>query len=306
MGGLHFAWNVFMLWENLKVDSRDKKTKRASEWMFHCLAYLGGDWNVGRLVSYIKSWPKEGGMPRAVTGLDILASIGSDSAIRAINAILLKTKYKPLLERGEEIMDNIAELRGLNKAQLDDRLVPTFGLDDPEAFVLDFGARQFSVEINEKLVPTLFDSDNKLIKALPKPAKGDDNVKAKEATGSWKNLQADLKREASTQLLRFEQAMLTGRQWSVADFRSLLVAHPILCTLVRHLIWAEVREGKTGRLFRVSETGDYIDVNGLEITLLDDSKVCIPHPLHIQKALDTWKATLIQHKLKQPVRRQLG
>lgn len=288
-----FAWEVFQLWE-------ERKLKKDAEWMFQCLGYMGSDQSVKKLVPLINSWPKSGGMNKAVSGLDILACIRSDFAIRSINGIFLKTKYKSLLERAGDIMDAVAEARGLTKAELDDRLVPTLGLDEPDAFALDFGARKFTIEINEKLVPTLVDAENKKIKDLPKPVKADDKIRAKEATAFWKGLKADLKTEAATQLMRFEQAMLSGRQWSIADFRPLLVAHPILAALVRNLVWGEVKNGKIGQLFMANVDGAFVDAKGREVCLPNDATVCIPHPLQIQKTLNTWLDTLVSCKVKQP------
>ena len=296
-----FSWEVFQLWYKWDAWSdKENKIKKDAEWMFQCLGYMGSDQAIKKLIPLINAWPKSGGMNKAVTGLDILSSIGSDFAIRSINGILLKTKYKPLLERAGDIMDAIADVRGLTKAELDDRLVPTFGLDDPDVFALDFGKRTFRIEINEKLVPTIIDTENQKIKDLPKPVKADDKIKAKEATEFWKGLKADLKTEATTQLMRFEQAMLSGRQWKVADFRSLLVAHPVLCALVRHLVWGTVQDKKVGRLFRVNDEGKCLDAKGKDVSLTDGVMVCIPHPLDIQKSLENWQDALAKNKLKQP------
>ena len=296
-----FSWEVFQLWYKWEAWSdKEKKIKKDAEWMFQCLGYMGSDQAIKNLIPLINAWPKSGGMNKAVTGLDILSSIGSDFAIRSINGILLKTKYKPLLERAGDIMDAIADVRGLTKAELDDRLVPTFGLDDPDVFALDFGKRTFRIEINEKLVPTIVDTENQKIKDLPKPVKADDKIKAKEATEFWKGLKADLKTEATTQLMRFEQAMLSGRQWKVADFRALLVAHPVLCALVRHLVWGTVQDKKVGRLFRVNDEGKCLDAKGEDVSLTDGEMVCIPHPLDIQKSLENWQDALARNKLKQP------
>ena len=297
-----FSWEIFLVWDNwvTRWDDKEKILKKEAEWMCHCLAYMGNDTTVKKLTPYINSWPKSGGMNKAITGLDILANIGSDFAIRSINKILLKTKYKPLQKRAGDIMDIVADVRGLTKAELDDRLVPTFGLDDPSAFVLDYGTRKFTIKITEKLVSELYDPDNNKIKNLPKPAKADDEAKAKEATKFWKSLKSDLRTVASTQLLRFEQAMLSGQQWRTDDFSSLLVAHPVLGPLVRHLVWGECRDGKTVQLFRVDIDGTYIDAKGKDVSLTDGAMVCIPHPLHIQKSLENWKDALVKNKLSQP------
>lgn len=299
-----FSLSVFDLWENWTTYSwkeDEKKLKKEAEWMYHCLAFMGDDDTVKKLIPYISAlWPKAGGMPKAVIGLEILAIIGSDLAIRSINQILLKTKYKPLLERADDIMNTIADLRGLTKAELDDRLVPTFGLDDKDSFILDFGVQKFTIQFNERLVPSLLNLDNTNIKNLPKPAKTDDKTKAKEVTEFWKNFKVDLKKEATTQLLRFEQAMLTSRTWIVNDFKTHLVTHPILCRLVRNLVWAVIKNDNTIQLFIIDTLGNFLDAESQKVILFDDDRVFIPHPLKFQSAIETWKDYLVKHKIKQP------
>ena len=298
-----FSWEVFQRWNQWDpcYRDKDKKLKKESGWMYHCLAYMGNDATVKRLIPYINSWPKSGGMNKSVAGLDIIANIGTDFAIRTINSILLKTKYKPLLERAEEIMETVADVRGLTKDQLDDRLMPSFGLDEPGALTLDFGSRSFFIGINQKLVPSLKDADGKAVKALPKANKSDDKEKVKEATAFWKSLKADLKTEASTQLFRYEQAMLTERRWSSIDFKELLVEHPVLQFMVRRLIWVVEPEPKKAPLtFRVGDNGTFLDSNGKDVTLAADAQIFLPHPLQIEKEIGAWKEVLIKNKLKQP------
>lgn len=51
----------------------------------------------------------------------------------------------------------VAENRGLSQEELADRLVPTLGLDDPQALIFDFGPWQFTVRFDENLNPVIFD-----------------------------------------------------------------------------------------------------------------------------------------------------
>ena len=239
-------------------------------------------------------------MSYAVTALDILANIGTDFAIRSINSILLKTKYKPLLARASDILETIADVRGLTKAELDDRLVPTLGLDVAGQITLDFGSRTFTVSADEKLKPLLINEENKRLKVLPKAAKPDDKAMVKEATAQWKTFKAELRAEASTQLLRFERAMIDGRRWTGSDFKSLLVEHPLLQHLVKRLIWAEYRDGKLVKTFWVDIDGALLTNKDKPFELADSACVELPHPLHMKGQIKNWVACFAQHKFRQP------
>ena len=269
------------------------------EWAFHSLAYMGNDQTVRALASRIQSWPREQGMFKAVTGLDILADMGSDAAIRTINAILLKTKYKPLLARAGEILETIADVRGLTKDQLDDRLVPTLGLDENGEMMLDFGPRAFSVQLDEKLRPSLVDSSGKTVKTLPRAAKADDKQKVKESTALWKEFKADLRKEAPTQLLRLERAMIEERRWTGADFKALLAGHPLLRHIVSSLVWAEYVGSKPNRTFLLYKDGTFFTSGDKHVEIADAASVGIPHPLVIRAQLKGWTECLARHKVKQ-------
>ena len=51
---------------------------------------------------------------------------------------------RSLRDNAAEFLQVVAENRGLSQEELADRLVPTLGLDDPQALSFDFGPRQFT------------------------------------------------------------------------------------------------------------------------------------------------------------------
>jgi hypothetical protein len=65
-----------------------------------------------------------------VTGLDVLAAIGSDVALMHLNGIAQKVKFKGLQEKARAKIDQLAQARGLSAEELADRLVPDLGLDE--------------------------------------------------------------------------------------------------------------------------------------------------------------------------------
>lgn len=296
----NFAWSVFVFWNALdNYSSAEKKIKKNTEWAFHCLAYLRNHRTVSALASRIQSWPKEQGMAKAVIGLDILACMGTDAAIRAINAILLKTKYKLLLKRAAEILETVADARSLTLAQLDDRLVPLLDLGADSTLMLDFGARTFRVHLDEKLKASLVGSEGKTIKALPRAAKADDRKKVQEATAAWKEFGFALRKEAPTQLLRLERAMIEERRWSGAEFRTLLAGHPLLRPIVMSLVWAEYDSRKPIQTFRVRDDGIFVSCRDERVEIGDTALIGIPHPLAFKAQLKDWTEHMVQNKIKQ-------
>jgi hypothetical protein len=277
-----FSWSVFDEWR-AKGDSD-------SNWMFQSLAYLGDDRCAKKLTPIIRDWPASNGQAKALMGLEILAAIGTDTALAQIQAIARKNKYKPIVARADEMLAAIAEARELTAEQFEDRLVPTLGLDTNGALVLDYGKRQFFGGVDETLKPRLSDETGAAIKELPKPGKDDDKAMAKLASEQWAEFKADLKPVTSIQLLRLENAMIGSRRWSGDEFLRLVAGHPMLLKPVRSLVWGVFNEkDKLVRTFRILPDGSYQDVKGNPTEVQATALVGIPHPLSLGEETSAWK-----------------
>ena len=272
-----FAWDLFQSWLVAGAPSKES-------WAFTALAHLGDDECARKLSLLIRAWPGEGGHARAVTGLDILAAIGSDVALMHLNGIAQKVKFKGLQEKARAKIDQLAEMRGLTAEELADRLVPDLGLDEAGTLLLDFGPRQFTVGFDEALKPYARDASGAALKDLPKPNKSDDATLADEASERWKALKKDARTLASQQILRLELAMAQRRRWSAVEFRQFFVEHPLVRHLARRLLWAEFVDGRPVRCLRVAEDLSYADANDELLTLADDAQIGLVHPLELAPA----------------------
>ena len=297
-----FSWELFEKWDalNNRYGSNYPPLKKKTDWIFQGLAYMGNDKTIKKLVPLINSWPKSGHMATSIKGLDILLHINSELSIRMINSILMKTKYKQLAQKAEDIMEDIAHVREISKEELDDRLVPYFGLDEADGTILDFGNRKFSIHFDEKLTLSIKDETGKIIKNLPRPKVTDDQTKAKESSLRWKTLKADIKTESANQLIRYEQAMLNGRRWSLNDFKTLIVNHPLLQHIASNLVWGAEVKDKHLFSFRVGENAVMLNAMDEMLDIPSDSVIYIPHPLVLTDEIKAWQKSLLKHKLKQP------
>ncbi|KPC74321.1 hypothetical protein ADL26_11425, partial [Thermoactinomyces vulgaris] len=147
---------------------------------------------------------------RAVTGLAVLGAIGTETALRAIQGIADRVKFKGLKEEARRQIDAIAAELGLTRDQLADRLVPDFGLGEAGALVLDYGPRAFTVGFDEQLKPYVTDEDGKPRKTLPKPGAKDDPELAGPAYRRFTELKKELRAVAVDQVRRLEAAMINA------------------------------------------------------------------------------------------------
>ncbi|MDR6326393.1 DUF4132 domain-containing protein [Actinoplanes couchii] len=298
-GLAEFAWALFTEW-------REAGHPAKASWPLDALGLLGDDETVRRLAPVIRAWPGEGGHTRAVTGLDVLAAIGTDVALMYLHGIAQKVKFKGLKERAEEKIAELAAGLGLSTEELADRLVPDLGLGEGGGLTLDYGRRTFTVGFDEQLKPYVTDAAGKKLKTLPKPGTTDDPVLAPEAYQRFTALKKDVRAIATDQVRRLERAMADQRRWSGADFQQFLAGHPLLRHLVRRLVW--VRFDQSGQPLgglRLAEDGTLADSADEIVTLPGDALIGIGHPLHLSAELTTWAELFADYEILQPFE-QLG
>jgi hypothetical protein len=294
LSAAEMAWGVFERWQSAGYPSRDA-------WVLDALATLGDDETVRRLAPLIRAWPGEAAHKRAVTGLDVLSSIGSDVALMHLHGIAEKAKFAGLKGAARAKMDEVAEALGLTAEQLADRLVPAFGLDADGGMVLDYGERRFRVGFDEQLKAVVADEDGTRRKLLPKPGAKDDPALAPAAYARFAGLKKDVKTVAADQIRRFERAMVNGRRWSAEEQRRLFIDHPLLRHLIRRLVWATFDdEARPTGSFRVAEDQTLADSGDDEMTVAGDTVVGIAHPLHLGETLGAWSDVFADYEILQP------
>jgi len=293
-----FAWALFQQWELAGMPSKEA-------WVLDAMGYVGDDETVRRLSPLIRAWPGEGGHARAVTGLDVLASIGTDVALMHLNGIADKAKFKGLKARAQEKINEVAAKLGLTAEELADRLVPDLGLDDDGSMTLDFGPRKFTVGFDEQLKPYVTEEGTRR-KELPKPGPRDDATLAPDAYKAFAALKKDARTLAADQIRRFERAMVLQRRWDLSQVRGLFIEHPLLWHISRRLVWASFDgSGHAVTAFRVAEDRTLADADDKELLVEDSVRVGIPHPLHLGDGLRRWSDLFADYEILQPFA-QLG
>ncbi|MCP2241650.1 protein of unknown function (DUF4132) [Lentzea aerocolonigenes] len=284
-----FAWAVFGCWQDVDAPSKDA-------WVLTALGWFGDDETVRRLSPLIRAWPGESQHARAVTGLDVLAQIGSEVALTHLNSIAERVKFKGLKARAQEKVSDIAAALGLSRDQLSDRLVPRLGLDDAATLVIDYGPRQFTVGFDEQLKPYVLDAEGKRRKDLPKPGTKDDQELAPKENKRFAALKKDVRTIASDQIHRLERSMVDQRTWTAEEFHTVLAGHPLLWHLVRRLVWIT----DTGLSFRLAEDRTLADAEDDEITLPGGATVRVAHPVDLSDTLQTWGEVFADYEILQP------
>jgi predicted DNA-binding WGR domain protein len=259
-----FAWDLFSAWLAAGAPSKEG-------WAFRAVGWLGDDECARQLTRLVRKWPGEAAHARAVTGLDVLADIGTDVALMNLNGIAEKVKFKGLQDRARGKIAAIAEARELSPEELADRLAPDLDLDARGGLDLDFGPRQFRAGFDEFLKPWVKDALGARLKDLPKPNKSDDADKAKAASARWSALKKDARAIASLQLARLETMLATGRRTKPDVFHTFFATHPLIRNLAQRLVWgvydADKVDAAPTMCFRVGEDLSYTDADDNTVTI---------------------------------------
>ncbi|MEV7189658.1 DUF4132 domain-containing protein [Kitasatospora sp. NPDC093102] len=292
-----FCWAVFEQWRLAGMPAQDG-------WALHVLGRFGDDETVRRLTPVLRAWPGEGAHHRAVDGLEVLAAIGTDTALLHLHSIAQRVKFKALKTRAQEKISEVAAGLGLTGEQLSDRLVPDFGLDADGTTVIDYGTRTFTVGFDEQLKPYVLDATGARRKDLPAPGARDDAELAPAERKRFATLKKDVRTVAGDQLRRLEEAMVTQRSWTAQEFDQLFVGHPLLWHLARRLVWLSETDG-TVTAFRVAEDRTLADVRDEAFALPATASVRLAHPLLLGDGLADWSELFADYEILQPFR-QLG
>lgn len=291
-----FVWDLFEAWLSVGAPSKEA-------WAFHALGLLGDDRTARRLVPLIRVWPDQSVPARALAGLEILAAIGSDVALMYLNGLAARGKHKRIQKRAAELIDAVAEARGLSADELADRLVPDLGLDQAGAAELDFGPRKFQLRFDETLDPYLRDADGLRLKTLPRQVKTDDAALAGAAIERFKQLRKDARALASLQVARLERAMVNRRRWPATDFRSLFIEHPLMRHLATRVLWGVFEGDRLARGFRVAEDWSFADADDAGFDLAAEASVGIPHILEMPPEVQAaFGRIYTDYELAQPFR----
>ncbi|MEO1616691.1 MAG: WGR and DUF4132 domain-containing protein [Planctomycetota bacterium] len=290
-----FAWRMFELWQEDGSNSKNK-------WAMGAIGHLGDDECVMKLTPMVRVWPGESQHARAVFGLECLRGVGTNTALMQLSGIAQKLKFKGLKTKAAAFVEDIAKERGMTRAELEDRVIPDCGLDEQGRREFSFGPRSFSFVLSGDLKPMVRDEAGKVRPNPPKPGVKDDADVAAASLAEWKLIKKQIKEVATLQAGRLEQAMVTGRRWTLSEFESLLVRHPLMTHLVQKLIWGAFdKKGKRKELFRVTEERDYADVKDDSFSISKDHQVGLVHPLEMSEPeRGTWGEVMSDYELIAP------
>lgn len=271
-------------------------------WVLFAASIHGGMEIVKKLQHQIQEWPKYARGAIASDAVQALALSPDPQALLIVDGLARKFKFKQVKAAAGRALDFAAKQLGVEREELEDRIVPDLGFDEHMERVFDYGERCFRVTITTALEIEVFDKNNKKLKSLPAPGKKDDPEKAAVAYEAYKQMKKQMKTTIGSQKERLELALSSERMWNKASWEALFVKNPLMHQFAIGLIWGIYQDGVLVQSFRYMEDGTFNTEEEEEFVLPEDGKIGLVHPIELsEESRNTWREQLEDYEIVQPI-----
>jgi hypothetical protein len=221
-----------------------------------------------------------------------VASGDDPHVIQFLLAVARRYRTRSVQQVAADLVQAVAERNGWSAEQLADRTMPTAGFENDGTQLLDYGARRFTLLLDDQLKIVLHNEHGKPIKSLPAARQDDTADLVKEAKGRFSSARKELQQVVQLTTGRLYEAMCAARRWPVEEWRRYLFNHPVAMRLIQRLIWRYESSGQ-GFCFRPSEDGTLLDADDGEHSLEARGAVSLVHrSLMRDDEADAWRRHL--------------
>jgi len=255
-----FAGIVFTRWLCAGAPAKER-------WALQLLAHFPSDGWARVLGGLCHGWAQGGFPTRAQDAVEVLSRMASRVALLEVHRLSTKIRTPGLRTKAVQAFEDAALRTGLSQDELEDRLVPDFGLPNGRTLADDV-----EVDLDAKLKPVLLRA-GQVVKALPASASDD----ARAAWAAVKKGASALKVSAA----RLERLMVDGRALPGLHFTEVWLMHPLLARIAGRVAWAAFRGAQRVALFVTEPLRTH---DGGAFTVDESMTVRPVHPLELSDA----------------------
>ena len=256
----------------------------------------------GELAGLVRSYMRDNPNRRAQLEalVRVLHANSSPEALQVLLDVARRHRMLSVQRAAAALAQEAADERGWSADELADRTIPTAGFDDDGLLRLSYGDRELTGRLAPDFKIVLSDATGKVRKSLPAPRVDEDPEVVKETRRRLTAARKEAKAVLSLQTGRLHEAMCGSRTWRGADWRALLVAHPLVGRLVTRLIWTAVPAGGGEAVtFRPTEDGTFVGADDADVPLADDAMVGLAHGTLLSAAqAEAWRAHLADYEVE--------
>ncbi|MEZ4405513.1 MAG: DUF4132 domain-containing protein [Polyangiales bacterium] len=251
------------------------------------LVALGGDAMVPALAAATTHWHREGRRAMAEGAAQLLAMLGSDKALRALDALSAEHPHDALGAAVGAALEAEAQARGEAVDDLLDGCAPRFGLALDGAAELTDGRRRFRVTL-VGWKPSLTDEVGRELHAPPKTTRPD--ARREAVIEAWRELSHELDPTRRRERRRAEDALVNQRAWEAATWTDRVASHPILSRVYEGLVWVT----DAGESFTWSAADGARGPDGEAVALASVKTLRLAHPAVDAALLARWEGASLE------------
>ena len=224
-----------------------------------------------------------------VAALAAMTSEAPASQLSRLNQRVKQPTGKKMAAKG---INKFADRAGLTPAEMEERVVPTYGLSADGAHRDQFGDFTVTARIvGPELEIAWQGPDKKSRQSVPAAVKKDHPAELKQLQAIFKQIDSAL----PVQRDRIERSILQDRTWPLEQWRQYYVDHPLVGSLARRLIWT-VKDVPV-----LPQADSLTDVSGKSIKAAPSDPIRLWHPINRspQEVL-AWRQRLEALQIIQP------
>ena len=226
-----------------------------------------------------------------------LGAMPGMEGVAQLGRLQSRVKYAVAKRLLDKSMDTAAERTGMDREDLEDLAVPTFGLTAPGTGSVTIGEYTATMTVGaDDSVDIRWVRDGKQTASVPAELSRERPSAIKALKKQTKDLSAML----ASQRVRLERLLGGARSWRLGDARIRLLDHPLVAPLARRLVW-HLRDGDRTTL-AAWDDGTLHDVSGRTIPWLGgDTRLSLWHPLGFPvDTVRAWRERLEERDVTQP------
>jgi hypothetical protein len=229
--------------------------------------------------------------------LQALAGQSNSQAISQLSRLKSRAKHSSTRKQLARALDTAAVKTGLSSDELEETSVPSCGLTGVGVARVPLGGYTAIVEIKNGSATVRWEGQNdKTQKTMPGALRGE----FASEVAAFKRNHKEIDKLLPTQRDRLERLYRSARRWSLPEFKSRYLDHPLVGTIARRLIWTFTGNGRSAE--GIWHENRIVDKSGAPLTWIDEStQVSLWHPLGRPAAeVKGWREWLENHDVQQP------
>jgi hypothetical protein len=229
--------------------------------------------------------------------LQALAGQSNSQAISQLSRLKSRAKHSSTRKQLAKALDKAAVKTGMSAEELEESSVPSCGLTGVGEARIPFGGYTAVVEIKNGSATVRWEGENgKAQKTMPATLRSE----FASEVAAFKRSHKEIDKLLPAQRDRLERLYRFGRRWSLPEFQSGYLDHPLVGTIARRLVWSFERDGRSAK--GIWDENRIVDSSGERLTWLGAStQVSLWHPLGSSAAeVKGWREWLENHDVQQP------